>query len=446
MQLFNGLTGKHLSPWHFGEVNSVACLLIFSLIGGLIGGLYPALFLSGFKTIPALKNQVGNLGSQILFRKLLVVFQFTVTVVMIAASIIIYSQLHFVTRKNLGFNKKQVLTFHLDSPPLRKQFAALRSELLQNPQVEAVASAGNPIGNNNIGMMAYSVEKNGVLDPHSHLAFALTIDENFIPLMQIKLMQGRNFLNNMPEDGKKVIVNETFLKKQGWTDGINKRIQTGIDSAGVVSYSTIVGVVRDFHIYSLQHKVEPMIMRMPHTANDGDNAYVRLSSHNIPQTLQFLQQTFRKFDHESPFEYHFLDKNFAAQYVSEEKQGQVLLSFTILTICISCLGLFGLITFTTEQRVKEIGIRKVLGASVQNLVGMLSGGLLKLVLLSMLIAIPIGWLVMNRWLQEFAYRIDIQWWIFLWAGAIALIIALATLSFQSIKAAVANPIDSLRTE
>ncbi len=446
MPLFNGLTGKHLSPWYFGGINSVTCLFIFSIIGGLIGGLYPALFLSGFKTIPALRNQLGNQGSQIFFRKSLVVFQFTVTVVMITASIIIYSQLRFVSQKDLGFNKKQVLTFHLDSRPLRKQFAALRSDLLQNPQIEAVASAGNPIGNNNIGMRDYSVEKNGVLDPHSNLAFALTIDENFIPAMQIKLMEGRNFLNNISADSNKVIVNEAFLKKQGWTNGTDKRIQTGLDSAGTVLYSNIVGVIRDFHIYSLQHKIEPMIMQMPHFLNDKDNVYVRVSARNIPQTLQFLQQTFRKFDHESPFEYHFLDKNFAAQYVAEEKQGELLLSFTVLTICIACLGLFGLITFTTQQRVKEIGIRKVLGASVQNLVAMLSGGLLRLVLLSMLIAIPVGWLVMNKWLQDFAYRINIQWWMFLLAGVTALFIALATLSFQAIKAAIANPAKSLRTE
>jgi putative ABC transport system permease protein len=444
MPLFNGLTGKHLSPWDFGGVNSVACLLIFSIIGGLIGGLYPALFLSGFKTIPALKNQVGNLGSQILFRKSLVVFQFTVTVVMITASIVIYSQLRFISQKDLGFNKKQVLTFHLDSRSLRKQFAVLRSNLLEYPQVEAVASAGNPIGNNNIGMMDYSVEKNGVLDPHSNLAFALTIDENFIPAMQIKLMEGRNFLKTA--DSNKVIVNEAFLKKQGWANGVDKRIQTGLDSAGTVLYSTVVGVIRDFHIYSLQHKIEPMIMQMPKSANDRDNVYVRLSAHNIPQTLQFLQKVFRKFDHESPFEYHFLDKNFAAQYVAEEKQGQVLLSFTILTICIACLGLFGLITFTAQQRVKEIGVRKVLGASVQNLVAMLSGGLLRLVMLSMLIAIPVGWLVMNKWLQDFAYRVNIGWWIFASAGVIALLIAMLTVSFQAIKAAMANPVKSLRTE
>jgi putative ABC transport system permease protein len=446
MPLFNELTGKHLSPWYFGVLNSIFYLCIFSFVAGLIGGLYPAVFLSGFKTIPALKNQAGNLHTQVLFRKSLVVFQFSVTIVMIAASIVIYSQLNYVSQKDLGFNRKQVLTFHLDSRPLRSKIAALRSALMQNPQVQAVASAGNPIGNNDIGMMDYSVEKNGVLDPHSNLAFGLTIDENFIPAMQIKMKEGRNFSESMPTDSNNVIVNEAFLKKQGWTNGIGKRISRGPDSNGETPYSTIIGVVRDFHIYSLQHKIEPMIMQLPKTAIDKDNVYVRLSTNNIPQTLQFLEQTFRKFDQESPFDYHFLDKNFAAQYVAEQKQGEVLLSFTILTICIACLGLFGLITFTTEQRVKEIGIRKVLGASVQNLVAMLSGGLLRLVLLSMLIAIPVGWMVMNKWLQDFAYRIHIQWWMFALAGAIALLIALATLSFQSIKAAMANPVKSLRTE
>src|SRR5690242_6747135 len=446
MPLFNELTGKHLSPWYFGGVNSIAGLLIFSVTAGLIGGLYPALFLSRFKTIPALKNQVGNLGSQILFRKSLVVFQFTVTVVMITASIIIYSQLRFVSQKDLGFNKKQVLTFHLDSRSLRKKFDALRSDLLQNPQVQAVASAGNPIGNNNIGMMDYGIEKNGVLDPHSNLAYGLTIDDNFIPAMQIKMMEGRNFLRDMRSDSSSVIVNEAFLKKQGWTTAAGKRIQTGLDSAGTVLYSTVIGVIHDFNIYSLQHKIEPMILQMPRSANDKDNVYVRLSAQSIPQTLQFLQQTFREFDHDSPFEYHFLDKNFAAQYAAEEKQGEVLLSFTILTICIACLGLFGLITFTTRQRVKEIGIRKVLGATVSNLVTMLTTGLLKLIVLSMLIAIPIGWLVMNKWLQDFAYRIHISWWIFLAAGIIAMLIALITVSFQAIKAAVANPVKSLRSE
>ena len=446
MPLFNNLTGKHLSPWYFGQLATIGYLLIFSLIASLIGGLYPAIFLSGFKTITALKNQVGSLHSQVIFRKSLVVFQFTVAVIMIAASIIIYRQLNYVSQKDLGFNKKQVLTFHLDSRPLRKHIEAFRAALLQNPNVQAVASAGNPIGNNDIGMQDYSVDKNGVPDPHSNLAFALSIDEDFIPAMQIKMKEGRNFSRAMFTDSSSVIVNQAFLAKQGWTNGVGKRISRGADSNGNVNFSQIIGVTNDFHIYSLQHKIEPMILSLPRTAIDKDNIYVRISNQNIPGTLHFLEQTFRKYDRESPFEYHFLDKNFAAQYASEEKQGELLLSFTILTICIACLGLFGLIAFTAQQRVKEIGIRKVLGATVQNLVGMLTGSLLKLVFISLLISIPVCWLVMNRWLQDFAYRISIQWWMFLLAGAIALLIAFVTLSFQAIKAAIANPVQSLRAE
>ena len=226
--------------------------------------------------------------------------------------------------------------------------------------------------------------------------------------------------------------------------GLDKRIQTGLDSAGTVLYSNIIGVIHDFHIYSLQHKIEPMILQMPKKANDKDNVYVRLSGHNIPKTIQFLQQTFRKFDPESPFEFHFLDKNFSAQREAEEKQGHVLLSFTILAICIACLGLFGLVTFSTEQQIKEIGIRKILGASVQSLVTMLTRGLLKLVLVSLLIAIPVSWILMNKWLEGFAYRITISWRVFILAGLLAFLIALFTMSFQAVRAARGNPVKSLR--
>ena len=266
------------------------------------------------------------------------------------------------------------------------------------------------------------------------------------PAMQIKMKEGRNFSRGMLTDSNSVIVNKAFLNKQGWINGVGKRISLGKDSTGNAQFSQIIGVTNDFHIYSLQHKIEPMILQLPQAAIDKDNVYVRISNQNISGTLHFLEQTFRKYDPESPFEYHFLDKNFAAQYASEEKQGELLLSFTILTICIACLGLFGLIAFTAQQRVKEIGIRKVLGATTQNLVGMLTGNLLKLVFISLLISVPVCWMLMNRWLQDFAYRISIQWWMFLLAGAIALLIAFLTLSLQAIKAAIANPVKLLRTE
>jgi putative ABC transport system permease protein len=189
-----------------------------------------------------------------------------------------------------------------------------------------------------------------------------------------------------------------------------------------------------------------MILEMPRKARDRDNIYVRLQDQNLPQALAFVEQTFRQFDAASPFEFHFLDQNFAAQYKPEEKQGQVLLAFTILTIIIACLGLFGLITFTVEKRVKEIGIRKVLGAGVGSMVTLLITSLLKVVLISLLVAVPLSWLVMNKWLEDFAYRIHLEWWMFLASGIISIIIALITLSFQAIKAAIANPVTSLRSE
>ncbi len=444
--LVNDITGKDLSLWQFGITPSIIYLLGFSVIAGIIGGLYPAFFLSRFKTIPALKNQLGNIKGQVVFRKSLVLFQFAVTMILITASIVIYMQLNYVLHADLGFNKNQMLTFHIDSRNVREKVPALREALLQNPTVKAVASAGNPIGNNDIGMMDYSVEKNGVLDEHSNLAYGLTIDPDFIPAMQIQMLEGRNFSKNIQSDSSAAIVNEAFLKRQGWASGIGKRFSRGKDSTGKESFINIIGVVKDYHIYSLQHKIEPIIMMLPQRASDRDNMYVRVDAKNIPQSLSAIEQTFKKFDPSAIFDYHFLDENFAKQYDAEQKQGQVLLAFTILTIIIACLGLFGLITFTVSQRVKEIGIRKVLGASVGSITTLLTAGLLKVILVSMLISIPISWLAMNQWLQDFAYRIHLGWWIFGLSAVVALIIAVATLSFQAIKAAIANPVKSLRSE
>ncbi|MBV4359236.1 ABC transporter permease [Pinibacter aurantiacus] len=446
MPLINDVTGKTLSVWRFGLPASIFYLLCFTLIAGLIGGLYPALFLSRFKAIPALKNQLGDVKGQVVFRKTLVLFQFAVTVVLITSSLVIYLQLRYVSNTDLGFNKNQMMTFHIDSRDVRGKVSALREALLQNPNVKAVASAGNPIGNNNIGMEDYSVEKNGVFEDRSNLANGLTIDPDFIPAMQIHLKEGRNFSKNIASDSNDIIVNEAFLQRQGWTSGVGKRISRGKDSTGKITAANIIGVVKDYHIYSLQHKIEPMIMQLPKNAMESDNMYVRLNESNLSQSLVDVEKTFRKFDPSATFDYQFLDKNFLAQYQAEQKQGQILLAFTILTICIACLGLFGLITFTVGQRVKEIGVRKVLGASVGSITMLLTGSLLKIIMLSMLVAVPFSWFMMNKWLQDFAYRIQLNWWIFVVSGFIAIIIAVFTLGFQAFKAAIANPAKSLRTE
>ena len=446
MPVFNQLTGKELELWNFGIYKTIMILFVFALLAGMAGGIYPAFFLSGFKTIPALKNQMGKQNFQILFRKSLVVFQFTITVIMIAVTLIIYSQLHFMTSKDLGFDKNQILTFHLDNNNIRMKGNELRNSLLAAPFVKEVAFAGNPLGNNNIGQMVVNVENNGVIDPNLTMTYGLQIDENYIPTMRIRMAQGRNFNEHLANDSNTIIINKAFAEKLGWKNAIGKRVAMGKDSTDKQLMKTVIGVTNDFHIYSLQHRIEPMIMQLPSSAKEKDNVYVRISEKKAGDAVRFIETTFKKFDGETPFEYHFLDQNFKKQYQAEEKQGLAILVFTMLTIGIACLGLFGLITFATTQRVKEIGIRKVLGASPAGLVKLLSGDMMRLIIISLIIAIPLAWYIMNLWLQDFAYRINVSWWMLALSAVIGIFIAGITLSFQAIKAALANPIKSLRTE
>lgn len=443
---FNQLSGKNLVLLQFGLVETICIFVFFSLITGILSGLYPALLLSGFRTIPAMKGQIGGQYSTMFFRKSLVVFQFIVTIVMIAGSFIIYQQLRYVLNKDLGFNKAQVLTFHINDKSVRPKIAAIKSQLMQNPAVESVGVAGNPIGTNYIGSADFNLGPDGKINPESKIVENLVIDEDFIPTMQVKMAQGRNFSAAMGTDkAESIIVNETLVNEMGWKDAVGKMVRTGVDKQGNVITQKIIGVVKDFNTYSLQHKVAPMLLQMPASANDEDNLYVRVGKNNIPATLNYISKMYKHFDIENKVEYHFLDQNFARQYQSEQKQGSILVIFTILAICIACLGLFGLVTFTAEQRVKEIGIRKVLGASVASIVSLLSKDLMKLVAVATIIATPLAWYGMSKWLQEFAYRIDIQWWVFAVAGTAAILIAFVTVGVQSIKAAMVNPAKSLKS-
>ncbi|MCR8560213.1 ABC transporter permease [Mucilaginibacter sp. BJC16-A38] len=443
---FNLLSGKSLDIWYFGIAKSLLIFAFFALIIGLISGIYPALFLSGFNTIPAMKGQLGNQSSTVIFRKGLVIFQFVITIVMIVGSSVIYQQLHYVLNKDLGFNKSQMLTFHIHSHDARAKTEEIKSQLLQNPLIESVAVAGNPIGNNDIGSNDFNIGPDGNNAPDTKMVESLIIDEDFIPAMQIKMAEGRNFIKGVSDTANhSIIVNETLIKELGWTNPIGRRVRTGVDH-GVIQYSTIVGVVKDFNTYSLQHKISPMVLNLPAVSNDKDNLYVRLRKNNIPAALSYLQQVYARFDPENKVDYHFLDQNFAAQYQSEQKQGNLLLIFTVLAISIACLGLFGLVTFTAEQRVKEIGIRKVLGAGIHHIVNMLAKELVLLVLIAAVVATPLAWMAASKWLQSFEYRTSIHWWVFAAAGLAAMLLAFITISVRSVKAALANPVKSLRSE
>jgi putative ABC transport system permease protein len=443
---FNHMSGKSLDIWHFGVIRSILLFGGFALISGVISGIYPALFLSRFDTIPAMKGQLGNQSSTILFRKSLVIFQFVITIVMIVGSCIIYQQLHYVLNKDLGFNKSQMLTFHVHSKTARTKIDAMKSQLLQNPLIKNVSAAGNPIGNNDIGETGFNFGPDGNTASDTKIIERLIIDEDFIPAMQIKLLQGRNFMKGKADSTQNaIIVNSTLVNELGWKNPVGMRVRTGVDK-GQIIWSTIVGVTKDFNTYSLQHKIAPMELVLPQSADDKDNLYVRLSGKNIPGALDYLKSVYNQFDPENKVDYHFLDQNFASQYQTEQKQGNLLFIFTVLAISIACLGLFGLVTFTAEQRVKEIGIRKVLGASISNIVSLLTKELILLVIVATVIAAPVAWYAMNKWLQSFAYKVNLHWWVFIAAGFVAVLIAFITVSIRSVKAAMANPAKSLKTD
>jgi putative ABC transport system permease protein len=448
LPLFNHLSGKELTLWRFGTITTTLAIIAFAALTGIISGLYPSFLLSRFKTIPALKGQMGNIGANLLFRKSLVVFQFMITVFMIGCSGVIYQQMQYALHKDLGFNKEQVLTFHIHDREARKQVAALKAKLLQSPLIEGAAAAGNPIGNNDLGGDGYRFEtKAGDFQTSSKMVQELMVDPDYLNTMDIKLAAGRNLSTSMTSDKYgSMLINETLANELGWKDPVGKRAQVKIDNKGNVNVRTIVGVIKDFHTYSLQHKVAPLVMLMPPASSMEDNLYVKLKKGAGPEALAYIEKVYKEFDNSNPVELNFLDQNFARQYAAEQKQEELSLIFTILAVLIASLGLLGLTAFAAQQRLKEIGIRKVLGASVTSITAMLSRDFIKLVGIAILIATPIAWLAMDQWLQDFAYRVSVQWWVFALAGVLSLMIALATVSIHAIRAALANPVKSLRSE
>ncbi|MGN6212769.1 ABC transporter permease [Parafilimonas sp.] len=447
MPFFNNIAGKELDIWRFGIYPTIGFVIVFALLAGLISGSYPALFLSRFKMIPSLKGQLGNMQTSALLRKSLVVFQFVIAVFLISGSFIIYKQMQYVNNKDLGFNKAQVLTFHIDDMKVRSEIPALKNALLQSPLIEDVAVAGNAIGDNYLGGHDFAFEKNGVMQSSSTMAKQLYVDDDFLKTMNIQLLQGRSFSKDMQTDQYgTMLINETLMKQLGYTNAVGKKSEYRVNRFTEMSHRNIIGVVKDFHFSSLQHKIEPMVLMLPPAANEQDNLYVRIAKGKIAAGLDYLKKTYAKFDRQNTADFNFLDEAFAKQYAAEQKQEQLSFVFTLLAFIIACLGLTGLVMFTVSQRVKEIGIRKVLGASVSSVTLMLGKSFMQLVLVATVIAMPVAWFAMHKWLQDFAYRIDIKWWMFLIPGLMAVGIALITVCAQAVKAAWVNPVKSLRTE
>jgi putative ABC transport system permease protein len=432
LPLYNEISGRHLLfSFSNGSVLAVvACAIIGSLA---LSGIYPALQLSSFKPIEALRGKLSMGIKKASFRKVLVVTQFVFSVGLIVSTIIITRQLKYMRKKDLGFDKEHVFVFGLRNE-LHGHFAAVRNELLKQPGVLGAASISGTLAG--INGQTGDTYWDGKEKDRTFLINANAIDKDFIPLMKMRIVQGNNFTGS-PADSAHYILNETAIRQAGIKDPIGKSFMLWNKKG------TIIGVVKDFNYESLKTAIAPAIFYYDPA---GWAMYVKTTGKDAPKAIAAAQKVWKGYASEFPFEYSFLDDDFNRMYKDDQRTGTLFNVFAIAAILISCLGLFGLATYTAQVKTKEIGIRKVLGASVTSLIRTLSKEFIVLVLTAFVIATPLAWYFMSKWLQDFAYRTNINWWIFLVTGVLAITIALLTVGFQAIKAAVANPVKSLRTE
>ncbi len=416
----------------------IPTLLSIVLVIGLLAGAYPAFYLSAFKPILVLKGKLAAGFKRSFLRGFLVVFQFSISIFLIISTLVIYNQLSYIHKKNLGFNRSQMLSIK-NTNLLGEQAKIFKQNLKQLPGVEDVTmSTYLPTGQErNITGLFPQLPIDIKQDVLSEF---WSVDEDYLKTLGIQLINGRNFSNQMASDSSAIIVNEAFVKKFGFKEALNKTVYR--DSYGVQPYH-IIGVVKDFNYSSLRDNIKPLAL-VYGTDNGAITAKVKTT--NLSSLMQEIENKWKSISANQQFTYSFMNDDFDATYRSEQHVQQIFFSFSALAILIACLGLFGLAAYAAEQRNKEIAIRKVIGASTSNIINILSADFLKLVCISILIASPVGWFAMNIWLQDFAYRINISWIVFAVAGLIAIAIALLTISFQSIKAAIANPVKSLRTE
>jgi putative ABC transport system permease protein len=439
---FNQLAGKDIHSTTLLQPYMLVSLIVLMLIVGLLAGSYPAFFLSSFQPIDVLKGKLAGGFKRSWLRNSLVVFQFVISIMLIFGTVVIYNQLNFIHNKDVGFNRNQVITInHTDA--LGEQAKTFKNELLQISGVQDATMSGFLPVNYNRNNNAYFTSP--ALDPNSGMSMqSWTVDENYASTLGLKILQGRNFSPQFQTDSTGIIINEAAAKFLATKDLLNKKLYTLKDiQTKALSEYHIIGVMKNFNFSTLRDVVTPLALFL---GKDNGNISVRINTADIPNVLAQIKSKWKTMAPSQPFDYSFMDEDFNKLYTTEQRTGQIFITFAVIAIVIACLGLFGLITYASEQRVKEIGIRKVLGASVSDVAGMLSKDFLKLVLISAVIAFPLAWWAMNKWLEDFAYRISIAWWVFCIAGILALLIAILTVSFQAIRAAVANPVKSLRTE
>lgn len=435
---FNELTDKKLSL-ELGNLFTVPALLIFTIVLGIAAGLYPALLLSSYKPVSILKSNTVSGSRSGNLRKGLVVFQFATSIILFIGTFIIYNQMHYIQNKNLGFNKDQVIVIK-NADDLGKQQFAFANTIKGNSNI---LDASLSQGLQDHQLTAEVFRKEGTDNENETIVY-IPVDYDFLNTYQIKLKEGRFFSRDITTDSSAIILNEAAVKKLEYTDPLNKRLLYNLGESWTESLR-IIGVVKDFHVQSLKDEIRPaafVLLNEP-VANFLS---VKISTHNISETVQYLSSEWRKFGQLKPMEYSFFDEFFAEEYKTEIQSEKVFIIFAILAIVIACLGLFGLATFTAEQKTKEIGIRKVLGASTFDIMSMLTKEFLILVAIANIIAWPAAYFIMNHWLERFVYRTDIGPWVFVLAGTSVLMIAVLTVVYRSIKAASSDPVKNLKYE
>jgi putative ABC transport system permease protein len=436
---FNQLANKQIEIASIFHIKYVLFLIITTLVISLLAGTYPAFFMSSFHTLLALKNRFTSSSSKYV-RSILVVFQFAVSATLIIGTLVVSRQMHYILNKDIGYDRKSLIVLR-EAGFLGQKLTAFRDELKKDLRVKNITmSAYVPAGPSDSNMQ-------GVLkadDPAQHIRIKeYSIDEEYIPTLGLKLIAGRNLSKASDENTTNVIINETAIKSVGLQKNpIGQTIKLGGNGDANKPLLTVVGVVKDFHARSLKEPIEPLIMKY----NPYFGLIVKADKKDIPSLIKSMESSWNKFGSGETFQYAFLDELYNETYLQESNMNYILRIFALLTIFVACLGLFGLITFTTEQRYKEIAIRKTLGSSVSQIVALLSKDFIKLIAISLLIAFPLGYYIMQNWLQDFEYRTQISWWIYVLAGISTVFIAFATICFKSIKAAMMNPVKSLKTE
>lgn len=440
---FNQIVSRQLSLNLLNNWTFSLGLLLLTVFVGLFAGFYPAMILSSFRPVEVLRGKVSSGARNILLRKILVVFQFSISILMIIGTTIILQQNNFLLNKDLGYNTEQILIVPGSESPEKAE--SFRTELFKNPNIlEVGMNDYMPHSSSNWTYVAW--EGAG---PEEYMKMNVNyVDEYFIPTYQMSVVDGRPFTSGMRSwEDNAVILNETAARQIGWDNPIGKKIVYNVDyRSRTVGGATVVGVVKDFHFLSLHNPIGPIMMRLLSKKDSGGNYSVKISTQNVPRTIAFISDEFGKLYPEQIFNFRFLDEDFQQLYLEEKKTGQVILYLAVLAILIACMGILGLSSYTIKQRTKEVGIRRVVGASVTNITFHLTKDFLKLVLLANILAWPVGYFVMQEWLKNFPYRTGISWLVFVLTGLTVTLIAFVMVVYQAVGAALANPIESLRYE